>query len=232
MTDLQDSEAAGLRGHRPMPIRVPSGAVEPAVQINCEPSVIARASDTTGGPRLGTMGKLPTVQRLTSSVAQSSAQLTQPEKSAARPPPEEEDHSLVQEMKAEALGTAFVVFFGVASVVAGNSLTAISFTFGFVVYVMAESFGDVSGAHFNPAVSLMLCLVGGLPVRRVFAYWASQFVGAFAGAALLFAMTPDDANGSSLYVSGLHIPEELSIGQAFLWEFVTTLALVRHCGEG
>src|SRR5208283_5969195 len=50
------------------------------------------------------------------------------------------------------------------------------------------TFGPISGAHFNPAVTLADASQGGLPWREVPAYVAAQVVGAFAGVAAAHRM--------------------------------------------
>ena len=57
-----------------------------------------------------------------------------------------------------------------------------------LILAMIYTVGDVSGAHFNPAVSLAFALRGDFPWRRVPGYWAAQIVGAVAAAGLLRAM--------------------------------------------
>jgi glycerol uptake facilitator protein len=54
----------------------------------------------------------------------------------------------------------------------------------FAVYTV----GGISGAHLNPAVTLGFTVKGEFPVKKVVPYWAAQVVGAFVGAALVFAI--------------------------------------------
>ncbi|MET7479763.1 MIP/aquaporin family protein [Streptomyces sp. NPDC005648] len=60
----------------------------------------------------------------------------------------------------------------------------------FGVYVA----GGVSGAHINPAVTLAMAVRRKFPWVKVLPYWASQLIGAFAGAALVFAVYHDAIN--------------------------------------
>jgi len=140
--------------------------------------------------------------------------------------------SLARECVAEALGTAMIVMFGCGSATSmsafadsGGSLFGISFAFGTVVYVMVEALGDVSGAHMNPAVTLMLYLVAGLEWYKLPSYAAAQVAGAFAGGGILYGLTPDDANGDSHYRSGISQPDQLTSAQAFGWELLGTLCI-------
>lgn len=52
----------------------------------------------------------------------------------------------------------------------------------FGLYLLIHTFGPVSGAHFNPAVSLIMTLRGALPVGGLFAYVPVQLFGAACGA--------------------------------------------------
>lgn len=56
------------------------------------------------------------------------------------------------------------------------------------LYILIEVFGPVSGAHFNPAVSLVMALRGGLPKGLLLPYIAAQLLGAVLGAWLAHAM--------------------------------------------
>jgi len=56
------------------------------------------------------------------------------------------------------------------------------------LYVLIEVFGPVSGAHFNPAVSIAMASLGRLPRADLAAYVAAQLVGAVGGAWLAHAM--------------------------------------------
>jgi len=56
------------------------------------------------------------------------------------------------------------------------------------LYVLIEVFGPISGAHFNPAVSLVMALRGELPLRLLLPYVMAQLLGAMLGAWLAHAM--------------------------------------------
>ena len=96
---------------------------------------------------------------------------------------------------AEFIGTFVLVLVacGVAAVTgcsaeanAAYILTALAF--GGVIVAMAYSIGNVSGCHINPAVSLGVLINGGMTVKDFVGYVIAQFLGAIAGAAVLYAL--------------------------------------------
>jgi aquaporin NIP len=73
---------------------------------------------------------------------------------------------------AEIIGTYFVIFAGCASVTVNLSTGVITFpgiciVWGLVVMVMVYSVGHISGAHFNPAVSIAFATCGRFPWKEV-----------------------------------------------------------------
>jgi glycerol uptake facilitator-like aquaporin len=98
--------------------------------------------------------------------------------------------SLTQRAIAECLGTAFllaaVVGSGImaAKLAGGNGALALlcnTLPTGAILTVLILTFGPISGAHFNPAVSIALTLRGTLPVRTAALYIAVQVMGAIVG---------------------------------------------------
>ncbi len=89
---------------------------------------------------------------------------------------------------AEALGTAFLLLDVVGSGVrlsddlTGLALLANGTTTGAVLYVGITIFGPISGAHFNPAVTLAFTLRRVLPVKEALAFVAVQILVGIAGA--------------------------------------------------
>ncbi len=65
------------------------------------------------------------------------------------------------------------------------SAPAVAVTFGLVIAVMVYGLGHISGAHFNPAVSVGFAVGRHFPWRRVLTYALAQVAGAVTGAALL-----------------------------------------------
>ena len=131
---------------------------------------------------------------------------------------------LAQALAAEAIGTFALVFAGCGAIIVNAKTDAlghlgVAASFGLVIMVMIYAVGHISGAHFNPAVSLAFALTRHFPWPRVLAYWAAQITGAVAAAALLRSSLGDVANIGATVPSG-------SDGQAFLWEVVLTFFLM------
>src|SRR3954453_7119133 len=87
---------------------------------------------------------------------------------------------------AEALGTFWLVLGGAGTAVYGGDRVAIAFAFGLTVLTGAYALGHISGAHFNPAVTIGLATAKRFAWKDVPGYVVAQFVGAtVAGAGIL-----------------------------------------------
>src|SRR5450432_563353 len=105
--------------------------------------------------------------------------------------------SLPRRLASEAIGTAFLLATVVGSGImaerlsGGNvaiALLANTIATGAGLVALILTFGGISGAHFNPAVTVADASQGGLPWRDVGPYIAVQVAGAFAGVALAHVM--------------------------------------------
>ncbi|KAL6574132.1 Aquaporin NIP1-1 [Orobanche hederae] len=89
----------------------------------------------------------------------------------------------IQKIIAEALGTYFLIFAGCAAVVVNAdrekvvTLPGISMVWGLAVMVMVYSVGHISGAHFNPAVTIAFASCRRFPWKQVPAYVGAQVLG-------------------------------------------------------
>ena len=90
-------------------------------------------------------------------------------------------------LTAEFIGTFWLVLGGCGSAVlsaafpeSGIGLLGVSLAFGLSVLTMAHAVGPLSGGHFNPAVTVGLCVAGRFPARGVLPYVAVQVLGAVA----------------------------------------------------
>ena len=105
--------------------------------------------------------------------------------------------SAARRLLAEGLGTALLLAIVIGSgimaerLAGGNvaiALTANTLATVWGLYVLIEVFGPISGAHFNPAVTLVMAVRGELPRTLAGAYVAVQLLGAMLGAWLAHAM--------------------------------------------
>jgi aquaporin Z len=95
----------------------------------------------------------------------------------------------VQKVAAEALGTFVLVFIGCGTaIVSGGDYVAIGLAFGLTVLAGAYAFGRISGAHFNPAVTVGAALGGRISWRQVPVYVGSQLGGAVVAGLALFIL--------------------------------------------
>ena len=126
---------------------------------------------------------------------------------------------------AELLGTFILVFAGTGAMVV-NEITGgvighagVALTFGLVVAAMIYTFGDVSGAHFNPAVSIGFALAKRFPAADLPAYLAAQLLGALTASGSLKLLFPDSLR------LGMTLPAG-SASQSFFLEIILTSILM------
>jgi MIP family channel proteins len=125
---------------------------------------------------------------------------------------------------AEAIGTFALVFAGCGAIMVDAKTHAlghvgVAITFGLVIMFGIYAVGHISGAHFNPSVTLAFVLSRHFPWTRAVGYWGAQLVGALAAAAVLRGSLGDVADVGATLPSG-------SQGQSFLWELVLTFFLM------
>jgi glycerol uptake facilitator-like aquaporin len=135
--------------------------------------------------------------------------------------------NLMRRLVAEGLGTAFLLATVVGSgimgerLAAGNvaiALLANSLATGTILVALILTFGPISGAHFNPAVTLAAAWQKELAWREVSAYLVAQIIGAFAGVVVAHLMFSEPFFSASQHVRS---------GPAQWWaEFVATFGLL------
>jgi aquaporin Z len=118
----------------------------------------------------------------------------------------------------EFIGTFGLVFTVGCAIFSRTPLAPLAI--GAALMVLVYAGGHISGAHYNPAVTLGVFLRGKIPLGEAGPYWAAQFIGAFLAAWLAkFTMHPGLVG--ALSTSGTH-----AIFAAMLAEFFFTFALV------
>ena len=100
-----------------------------------------------------------------------------------------------KQLGAEALGTFWLVFGGCGSAILaagvpdlGIGFLGVALAFGLTVVTMAYAVGGISGAHFNPAVTVGLAIAGRFPSGRVLPYIVAQLIGAILAATVLYVI--------------------------------------------
>lgn len=121
----------------------------------------------------------------------------------------------LRKMAAEAVGTFGLVFAGTGAIIVDSETGAlghvgIAITFGLIIMTMIYATGHISGAHFNPAVTIALTFLREVKVRDAGIYIAMQIIGGVLGALLTKALLEDEGEGSQ-YGSTL-VSDRLSDG--------------------
>jgi MIP family channel proteins len=133
--------------------------------------------------------------------------------------------TLLAQCVAEALGTFGLVFAGCGAIMIDASKgqithVGIGLVFGLIITVMIYALGHISGAHFNPAVTLAFVLVRHFPRRRLLFYWAAQLVGAILASLCLYLLLGDVAS------LGTTLPSDGDAWQSFGMETLLTFFLM------
>ncbi|MDX1359478.1 MAG: aquaporin, partial [Clostridia bacterium] len=126
---------------------------------------------------------------------------------------------------AEAIGTFVLVFAGCGAIVVNDIYhgaighSGIAVVFGLVIMTMIYSFGNVSGAHFNPAVTFSFFVAKRISGKDTAFYITSQIIGGLIGGVVLLLMFPGAASYGATDPSG-------GILQAFIMEVILTFILM------
>ncbi|EGC29340.1 hypothetical protein DICPUDRAFT_58856 [Dictyostelium purpureum] len=98
---------------------------------------------------------------------------------------------------------------------------------GFAAVALIYSFADVSGAHFNPAVTFATCVTRKTSITKGLMYIGAQLVGSVLAALILLATFPGDFEGKNVAYAVAVVPSnDSSIANAFLTELILTFILV------
>jgi aquaporin Z len=130
----------------------------------------------------------------------------------------------MKKLLAEFLSTLAMVFAGTGAIVVNEQTGAlghagVAITFGLVVLAMIYCFGDVSGAHMNPAVTIGFVAAGRSGWRSVPGYITAQMLGALAASGLLKFLFPASIQLGATLPSG-------AVSQSFVLEVVLAFLLM------
>lgn len=147
-----------------------------------------------------------------------------------------------QRYLAEFIGTFALLLIGGGAAVfslggdAEARVVLVSMALGLVLAGVIYAFGDTSGGHFNPAVTISMAVSGRMPLREVIPYLVAQIVGAAVGMAVVLGIVlggpasfVDLAHGAALgsqAYSGNGSPGAFSLGAVFLIEVALTFVFV------
>jgi aquaporin Z len=131
----------------------------------------------------------------------------------------------MNKLLSELLGTFTLVFAGTGAIVINDvsggviGHAGIALTFGLVVMAMIYTFGEVSGAHLNPAVTLGFAVAGRFEWKNVPGYVLAQIIGAVAASGVLHWLFPAHEKLGATLPAG-------SAMQSFVLELILTAILM------
>lgn len=126
---------------------------------------------------------------------------------------------------AEIIGTFALVFCGTGAIIIDEQThgavthVGVAITFGFIVLAMIYAFGETSGAHFNPAVTIAFAVAKRFDPKQIFPYIMAQLAGAFLATGVLKFLFPENINLGSTIPAGSQM-------QSFILEFILTYFLM------
>ena len=125
----------------------------------------------------------------------------------------------------EFLGTYGLVFCGTGAIIINDisqgaiGHAGIAITFGLIVLAMIYAFGDISGAHMNPAVTISFWVAKRFPAKQIIPFILSQTLGGIAASATLLYLFPIHETLGATFPAG-------SAMQTFWLEIVLTFFLM------
>ncbi|MCA9986344.1 MAG: aquaporin [Anaerolineales bacterium] len=140
------------------------------------------------------------------------------------------NNQLSRQLTAEFLGSLFLVFTAISPIILGLQVLQADLAVavlmdavavGFVLYVLIETFGPISGCHINPAVTLALIWLKKMDLKTGSLYIVVQIVGGLLGTLAAHAMFIGQD-----YFAWLAVSEVARNGGAFFAEFAGTFLLI------
>ncbi|WP_395048058.1 MIP family channel protein [Flavobacterium sp.] len=126
---------------------------------------------------------------------------------------------------AEIIGTFAIVFCGTGAIIinqqSDGAIThvGVAMTFGLIVMAMIYTLGTISGAHFNPAVTIAFTLAKKFELKEVIPFIISQLIGAFLASFILKFLFPMNEFLGATIPSG-------TASQSFILEFILSFFLM------
>jgi aquaporin Z len=130
----------------------------------------------------------------------------------------------VNKLVAEVLGTYVLVLGGTGAIVsaaaggAPSNIVIVALAFGLALMAGLYAFGEVSGGHYNPAVSLAMALDGRMEPLAMAGYWVAQIVGATLASLTLLIVTSTETVAGTMTTFG----DGVEAWEAFVLEVVFT----------
>jgi MIP family channel proteins len=103
------------------------------------------------------------------------------------------NNAFVRPGLAELVGTFVLVFVGGFAVASGQGVVVAALAHGLILAAIVYMYGDISGAHVNPAVTAGLLVGGKIELIKAAYYWVAQFAGAIIAAVVLNIILPGAA---------------------------------------
>ncbi|MEA3384163.1 MAG: MIP family channel protein [Campylobacterota bacterium] len=131
----------------------------------------------------------------------------------------------------EFIATFIMVFAGCGAIVIETLTGAlghagVALTWGFVVVALIYTFGHISGAHMNPAVTISFTVMKEFDKKDTLPYIVAQVLGATIAALVLYLLFLEEAKSmSELAYLGLTLPRGSNM-QLFIMEFILTFILM------
>lgn len=147
---------------------------------------------------------------------------------------------VINKYLAELLGTLILVGLGSMGILAvggangAAEVVAIAFAFGLALLAGIWVVGHVSGAHFNPAVTLAMLADGRISLSDAIGYWVAQFAGASLGSLIVLAASDQVAvAGTQTTYNQLStaITVEILLTAVFVWVIMATTKFTRARGH-
>ena len=126
---------------------------------------------------------------------------------------------------AEFIGTFALVFCGTGAIIIDQQThgavghIGVAITFGLIVTAMIYSFGETSGAHFNPAVTIAFSFAKLFQPKQILPFIVSQIAGALAASMVLKFLFPENISLGATMPAG-------SVMQSFVLELLLTFFLM------